>query len=88
MCLAIPGKVIQIDESDPTLRMAKVQFAGITKEISLALTPEAREGMYVLVHAGMAINVVDEEEAERILAEFENTDMNMDMEIPPKEFYS
>ncbi|HOQ32687.1 MAG TPA: HypC/HybG/HupF family hydrogenase formation chaperone [Candidatus Hydrogenedens sp.] len=83
MCLAIPGKVIQIDESDPTLRMAKVQFAGVIKEISLALTPEVTEGMYVLVHAGMAINAVDEEEAERILEEFKNADM--DMEIPPEE---
>lgn len=74
MCLAIPGKIISIDETDPTLRMAKVQFAGVTKEISLALTPEATEGMYVLVHAGVAISVVDEEEAERILEEFANAD--------------
>lgn len=78
MCLAIPGKIISIDETDPTLRMAKVQFGGVIKEISLALTPEATEGMYVLVHAGMAISVVDEEEAERILNEFESAEINTD----------
>ncbi len=84
MCLAIPGKIINIDENDPTLRMAKVQFAGVIKEISLALTPEATEGMYVLVHAGMAISVVDEEEAERILEEFANADID----IPPEDLSS
>ncbi|HOK09114.1 MAG TPA: HypC/HybG/HupF family hydrogenase formation chaperone [Candidatus Hydrogenedens sp.] len=76
MCLAIPGKIISIDHSDPTLRMAKVQFGGVIKEISLALTPEACEGMYVLVHAGLAINIVDEDEAKMILAEFENVDVS------------
>ncbi len=83
MCLAIPGKVILIDESDPTLRMAKVQFGGVIKEVSLALTPEAKEGMYVLVHAGMAIGVVDEDEAKRILDEFDRAEL--DEKIPPEE---
>lgn len=69
MCLAVPGRILSIDESDATLRMAKVQFGGVTKEISLALTPEAQEGQYVLVHAGMAISVVDEYEAQKILEE-------------------
>ncbi len=83
MCLAIPGKIISIDESDPTLRMAKVQFGGVVKEVSLALTPEAEEGKFVLVHAGMAISVVDENEAERILSEFNSAEEMSD--IPPEE---
>ncbi len=67
MCLAVPGKIVEImDEDDPTLRRAKVDFAGVKKEISLAFTPEALTGDYVLVHVGFALNVVDEEEANKI----------------------
>jgi len=64
MCLAIPGRVIHIDPAvDPSLRMAKVDFSGIKKDISLALTPEAALGDYVLVHVGFALTVLSEEEA-------------------------
>lgn len=67
MCLAIPGKIVEIQEdSDPTLRRAKVDFGGVRKEVSLAFTPEAEAGNYVLVHVGFALNVVDEGEAEKI----------------------
>ena len=64
MCLAIPGKIKSIDvELDETFRMAKVSFGGITKDVNLSMVPEAREGDYVMVHVGVAISVVDEEEA-------------------------
>jgi hydrogenase expression/formation protein HypC len=64
MCLAIPGRVTHIDTaSDPALRVATVAFSGITKSISLALTPEAQEGDYVLVHVGFALTIISEEEA-------------------------
>ncbi len=67
MCLAIPGKIVEIQENpDPTLRRAKVDFGGIRKEVSLAFTPEAAAGNYVLVHVGFALNVVDEGEARKI----------------------
>ena len=66
MCLAVPGKVLTISGSDPLLRVARVDFGGIVKEISLAYTPEAAIGSYVLVHVGFAITVVDEVEAERV----------------------
>ncbi|HBY64054.1 MAG TPA: hydrogenase assembly protein HupF [Solibacterales bacterium] len=69
MCLAIPGKVVRIDGVDPTLRSAQVDFSGVRKEVSLAFTPEAVEGNYVLVHVGFAISVMDEAEAERTLEE-------------------
>jgi hydrogenase expression/formation protein HypC len=64
MCLAIPGKIIAItDQLDETFRKGKVSFGGILKEVSLYMVPEANVGDYVLVHVGVAINVVDEEEA-------------------------
>jgi hydrogenase expression/formation protein HypC len=64
MCLAIPGRVIHIDPAvDPSLRIAKVDFSGITKDISLSLTPEAQLGDYVLVHVGFALTILSEEEA-------------------------
>ncbi|MEM7549937.1 MAG: HypC/HybG/HupF family hydrogenase formation chaperone [Bacteroidota bacterium] len=66
MCLAIPGKIKAIEsQMDGLVRMAKVQFGGITKEASLEMVPQAKEGDYVLVHVGVAISVVNEEEAQK-----------------------
>jgi hydrogenase expression/formation protein HypC len=64
MCLAVPGKVLEILGADPLLRSARVSFAGVIKQISLTCTPEANVGDYVLVHVGVAISVVDQQEAE------------------------
>jgi len=66
MCLAVPGKLIGIRGDDPLTRSGKVDFGGIIKEINLAFVPEAREGDYVLVHAGIALGLVDEKEAARV----------------------
>jgi hydrogenase expression/formation protein HypC len=67
MCLAVPGKIEAImDDCGDQLRRAKVDFGGVKKEISLAFTPEARLGDYVLVHVGFALSVVDEQEARKI----------------------
>jgi hydrogenase expression/formation protein HypC len=66
MCLAIPGKLVEITaELDNTFRLGKVSFGGIMKEVNLALVPEAVPGDYVLVHVGAAISIVDEEEAKK-----------------------
>ncbi|RMD71038.1 MAG: HypC/HybG/HupF family hydrogenase formation chaperone [Bacteroidetes bacterium] len=66
MCLAIPGKVLSIEEQyDGRVRMARVSFGGIVKEASLEMVPHAQVGDYVLVHVGVAISIVDEEEAQR-----------------------
>jgi hydrogenase expression/formation protein HypC len=66
MCLAIPGKIKSIESQyDGLVRMAKVQFGGIVKEASLEMLPTAQEGDYVLVHVGVAISVVNEEEAQK-----------------------
>lgn len=67
MCLAVPGKIEAImDDGGDELRRAKVDFGGVKKEVSLAFTPEARQGDYVLVHVGFALSVVDEQEAQKI----------------------
>ena len=67
MCLAVPGRIENIDNMDPIFRTGKVCFGGIIKTINLACVPEARTGDYVLVHAGLAISVIDEEEARKTL---------------------
>jgi hydrogenase expression/formation protein HypC len=64
MCLAIPGKVIETLESDG-LKMAKVSFGGMVKQVCLEYTPDAAPGDYVLVHVGFALSRIDEAEAER-----------------------
>jgi hydrogenase expression/formation protein HypC len=67
MCLAVPGRVVEIiDCGDAAFRQAKVDFGGIRKDINLAYTPEAEVGKYVLVHVGFAISVIDEAEARRV----------------------
>jgi hydrogenase expression/formation protein HypC len=67
MCLAVPGRVVEIiDNGDIAFRQAKVDFGGIRKDVNLAYTPEAEVGKYVLVHVGFAISVIDEEEAKRV----------------------
>lgn len=64
MCLAIPGKIQRIESMyDGLVRMAKVSFGGIVKQASLEMVPDAQIGDYVLVHVGVAITKVDEEEA-------------------------
>ena len=64
MCLAIPGKIVEIHESDG-MKMAKVSFSGMVKQVCLEYTPEAVPGDYVLVHVGFALSRIDEQEAER-----------------------
>jgi hydrogenase expression/formation protein HypC len=71
MCLAIPGKVSQIEEING-MRSGRILFGGIARQACLDFVPEAKEGNYVLVHVGFAISVVDKEEAERTYALLEN----------------
>ena len=65
MCLAVPGKIESIAGEDFG-RMARVDFSGAKREISLAYVPEAEIGDYVLVHVGFAISVIDEAEAKQV----------------------
>ena len=64
MCLAVPGQILKIQESDdPLFKNATVSFGGVLKDVSLAMLPEAEEGNYVMVHVGVALSVIDEDEA-------------------------
>ena len=68
MCLAIPGKILSIEQlPDRPGRMGRVSFGGIVKEASLEMVPNAGIGDYVLVHVGVAITKVDEQEAAKTL---------------------
>jgi len=67
MCLAVPGKIVSIDESNPDLRMAKVNFGGVSKDVCIQWLDDVNIGDYVLVHVGFALNKVDEKDAEETL---------------------
>lgn len=67
MCLGIPARIVTCDENEG-IRMGSVDFGGTSRRVCLAYVPEAVAGDYVVVHAGFAISVVDEAEAERTLA--------------------
>jgi hydrogenase expression/formation protein HypC len=77
MCLAIPGKVISIVGDDPVFRMGKIDFGGVIKEVNLCYVPEVKLGDYVIIHVGFALNIIDEEEAQKVfeyLREMEELD--------------
>jgi hydrogenase expression/formation protein HypC len=63
MCLSIPGKVVSIDETIHELKMGKVNFAGVQKDVCLQWLDDVKVGDYVLVHVGFALSKVDETEA-------------------------
>lgn len=67
MCLAMPGKILSIEEYEPVTRMGQVSFGGVIKEINLAFVPDAQVGDYVIVHAGIAINKLDTAIADEFL---------------------
>ena len=62
MCLAVPGKIVEITESDG-LQMARVDFGGIFREACLDYVPEAKVGDYCVIHVGFAISLLSEQEA-------------------------
>lgn len=64
MCLAIPGKIVKIDAG----QNAEIDFDGLIQQASLTLVPKARVGDYVLVHAGYAIEVVDDKEVQKTIS--------------------
>lgn len=68
MCLAVPGQILDIQGDDALWRSARVSFGGVVKHVSLACVPEARAGDFVLVHVGVAISVVDQQEAAQTYA--------------------
>jgi hydrogenase expression/formation protein HypC len=63
MCLGVPGKVLSIEQSPTGMLMGKVSFGGVAREVCLAYVPDVQVGEYVIVHAGFALNKLDEAEA-------------------------
>ena len=63
MCLAIPGKIISIEDDGAFRRTGKVSFSGLMRCTDLTFVPEAQIGDYVIVHAGFALSTIDEQEA-------------------------
>lgn len=74
MCLAVPGKIISISGDEPLSRIGRIDFSGVTKEVSLAYLPEALINDYVIVHAGFALSVIDQHEAAESLKAFQELD--------------
>ena len=71
MCLAVPGEIISIAGDDALSRCGQVRFGDAMREANLAFVPEAVVGDYVLVHAGIAISVLQEDAAQRIFSALE-----------------
>lgn len=85
MCLAIPGKLIDITEDPNGVRMGRANFGGIVKQVCLEYTPEVNPGDYVLVHVGFALNKVDEDEAERTYKLLQEMDQLQELDVPSVE---
>jgi hydrogenase expression/formation protein HypC len=69
MCLAVPGKIMSINNTEKQLfRTGKVSFGGVIKEVSLAYVPDAKVDDYVIVHVGFALSILDLQEAENTLS--------------------
>lgn len=82
MCLAVPGKIVEIKESDG-LQMAKVDFGGIFREACLDYVPEAKVGDYCIIHVGFAISLLSEQEAMETL-ELIKQISNIEEELGPE----
>jgi hydrogenase expression/formation protein HypC len=85
MCLAIPGKVLDIERGSTPL-MSTVSFGGISKRICLEWLPDVQVGEYVIVHVGFAISKVDEKEALETLQLFREIDGAFDeLKVPDED---
>lgn len=82
MCLAIPGRLIEVSEDAHSVRMGKANFGGIVKQVCLEYTPEANAGDYVLVHVGFALGKVDEDEAARTYKLLEEMEQLAELDVP------
>lgn len=79
MCLGIPGKIIEIENS-VGMRMAKIDFGGVIRSACIEAIPEAKVGDYTIIHAGFALNILSEEEAHETLSLLQEiTDLNEEL---------
>ncbi|MCI0521083.1 MAG: HypC/HybG/HupF family hydrogenase formation chaperone [Chloroflexi bacterium] len=81
MCLGVPGKIIEIYETNG-LQMGRVDFGGVLREVCLAYVPEAQIGDYTVIHVGFALHLISEQEAQETLAMLREI-ADLDQEINP-----
>lgn len=67
MCLAVPGQILTIQQTEPLFKTGQVSFGGVVREVNLAYVPDAQVGDYVIVHVGFALSILDPQEAARTL---------------------
>ena len=77
MCLAAPGKVVHWLERRPPFARAVIEFGGVRREVSMDFVPEAVEGDYVIVHAGVAISRLDTEEAAKVMETWKEIELSV-----------
>jgi hydrogenase expression/formation protein HypC len=88
MCLAVPGLIVEKLDAELPFTSALVEFGGVRRRVSLACVPEAVQGDYVLVHAGVAISRINAEEAAKVLEALEHLELNEELaEQPDSEFF-
>ena len=79
MCLAVPGKVLEVSGDEELMKTGRVSFGGTVREVNLAYVPQVRIGDYVVVHVGFAISILNESEARRVFDDLESLE---EPEIP------
>ncbi|HVU33503.1 MAG TPA: HypC/HybG/HupF family hydrogenase formation chaperone [Opitutaceae bacterium] len=82
MCLAVPGRVIEIAPGNDCFRTGRVSFGGTIREVNLSFVPEARIDDYVLVHVGLALSVIEDVEARAVFAQLAAMDELADSDPP------
>ncbi|QDU38106.1 Hydrogenase isoenzymes formation protein HypC [Maioricimonas rarisocia] len=80
MCLGVPGQVVEWLDRDPVFGRASIEFEGVRRVCHMACVPHAEVGEYVVVHAGIAISLIDSAEAQRLLDELRT--LGLDDELP------
>lgn len=79
MCLAVPGKVLEVSGDEELMKTGRVSFGGTVREVNLAYVPQVKIGDYVVVHVGFAISILNESEARRVFDDLESLE---EPEIP------
>ena len=88
MCLAIPGKLIEIINDPSGIKAGRVNFGGLVKQVCLEYTPDVEVGDYVLVHVGFALSKVDEEEAAKTYRALDELKQLGELDAPDIDFAS
>ena len=85
MCLAVPGRVTQVERNALGMTMGRVDFGGVSKEVCLAYVPEAKVGDFVVVHVGFAISRIGEDEAQEVFRALRAMGELGELDIPQPE---